>query len=190
MKVLRGTAKGKNIICPARIRPVSITVRRAAFDILRDVIEGARVLDLFAGSGSLGIEALSCGAKEAVFVDIKKASIEAVKKNLNALKFKPLAHICLKDAFKAVKDLCAREVRFDLIFLDPPYYKGLLKKALQALDKYDILAPSGYIVGFCYSKDGFVQKSDDFSLILQKNYGQTSLIIYRKNEESSLSRHI
>ena len=180
MKVLRGTHKGKNIICPAHVRPVSVMVRRAAFDILREVIEGARVLDLFAGSGSLGIEALSCGAKEALFIDIKKASIDAIRKNLNAFKLKIYGDIVLKDALKAVKDLHSRGVLFDLIFVDPPYYKGLLKKALQALDKYDILAPSGYLVGFCYSKDEFVERSENFSLILQKNYGQTSLIIYRK----------
>lgn len=190
MKILRGNFKGRNIKATSNIRPLALRVRKACFDILDDEIQDKVVLDLFAGSGALGIESLSCGARKAVFVDLKKACVDTIKKNLTLFRLMPLAQICLKDAFAAVKDFHAKGIRFDIIFIDPPYYKGMLKKALQALDKYDILAPSGYIVGFCYSKDSFIQEGTNFSLILHKKYGQTSVFIYKKNEESNLSRDI
>jgi 16S rRNA (guanine(966)-N(2))-methyltransferase RsmD len=187
MKILKGSLKGRNIFCPGRIRPVSVVVRKACFDILREVVEGKRILDLFAGSGALGLEAISCGAKEAVFVDINKACIDAIRRNVALFKVASLAKIHLKDAVGAVKGFFDNQERFDIIFLDPPYYKGTLRKILQNLEVYDIVTPFGYLVGFCYRKDDFVKESKHFSLIIQKNYGQTLLLIYKKNETSLLS---
>jgi 16S rRNA (guanine(966)-N(2))-methyltransferase RsmD len=180
MKILKGTLKGRNISCPPNIRPVSVRVRKSCFDILREEIEEAAVLDLFAGSGALGIEAVSCGASRATFIDIKKSCIETVKKNLITFKISSRARTYNKDAFKAIKDFAERDEVFDIIFIDPPYYKGMLIKTLQNLEEYDILAPSGFVIGFCYSKDEFFKESEKFSLIVRKNYGQTVLLIYRK----------
>ncbi|MBU0693986.1 MAG: RsmD family RNA methyltransferase [Candidatus Omnitrophica bacterium] len=211
MKIIKGTLKGRNIICPPHIRPVSLRVKKACFDILKGEIEGRRVLDLFAGSGSLGIEALSCGAKQAIFIDIEGECIETIKKNLTSLKLVLEAEVypirkipCglpqskyfstgagfnspefsngvyLKDVFRAVEDFAALGEKFDLIFLDPPYYKGMIKKFLQTLEEYDILTAPGFLIGFCYVKDDVLMDSNRFSLILEKKYGQNLLLIYRK----------
>ncbi|HDN86520.1 MAG: 16S rRNA (guanine(966)-N(2))-methyltransferase RsmD [Candidatus Omnitrophota bacterium] len=190
MKVIRGIFKNRYLSVPKGIRAVSLRVKKSLFDLIKEEVVEAKVLDLFSGSGSLGIEALSLGAKEAVLVDIKKSSIDTIYKNLAALKVSAKATPILKDAFKAIKDFYAQEEKFDVIFLDPPYYKGFSTKSLQTLDEYDILASSGLVVVTCYYKDSVEKEFKRFSKILSKKYGQTLLLIYRKNEESSLSRNI
>jgi len=179
MKILAGELKKRNIVVPRGIRPVSLRVKKSCFDILADEIRGKRVLDLFAGSGSLGIEALSRGAEKAVFLDSNQRSILAIKKNIYSLKIAKKAQVYLRESLAGIKKLAANNVIFDVIFVDPPYYKGLLIKALQALEEYDILATSGYIVAFCYSKDKYLIESNKFEVIFQKNYGQTALLIYK-----------
>jgi 16S rRNA (guanine(966)-N(2))-methyltransferase RsmD len=180
MKVLKGKLKGKNIISPSNIRPLSVRVKKACFDILREEIKGKVILDLFAGSGSIGIEALSSEAKEVIFVDNKRRCRDTIKKNLTLFKLMPKAEVYLKDAFRIIKDFSRQKRIFDLIFLDPPYYKGMVKKSLQILEEYDILASLGYIVCFSYLKDSFNEKCHRYLLILNKKYGQTRLLIYRK----------
>ncbi|MBU2102667.1 MAG: RsmD family RNA methyltransferase, partial [Candidatus Omnitrophica bacterium] len=121
MRILRGEYKGRNLVAPRDIRPVSVLVRKACFDILSQEVSGRRVLDLFAGSGALGIEALSSGAQSAVFVDVQRPSIEALRRNLKILSIIGQASVFIKDAASAVKDFAAAGQHFDLIFLDPPY---------------------------------------------------------------------
>jgi len=91
MKILGGKLRGRNIIVPSGIRPVSLRVKKSCFDILRGEIRGKRILDLFGGSGSLGIEALSQGAKEAIFLDSDRRCVAAIRKNLVSLDFRPPA---------------------------------------------------------------------------------------------------
>jgi 16S rRNA (guanine(966)-N(2))-methyltransferase RsmD len=182
MKILKGKFKGNTLISPKNIRPLSLRVKKGCFDILREEIEDKNILDLFAGSGSLGIEAISCGAKEVAFVEVKRKCAQIIKKNLTNLKISYKAEVYIKDALQSIKNFFLQKRYFDIIFLDPPYYKGFLKKALQILEKYDIVAPYGFIICFCYIKDEFIEKSKKFSLILKKKYGQTLLLIYKKNE--------
>ncbi|MEM7816402.1 MAG: 16S rRNA (guanine(966)-N(2))-methyltransferase RsmD [Candidatus Aenigmatarchaeota archaeon] len=191
MKVLKGEFSRTNLVVPSNTRPVSLLVKKACFDILREDIEGKKVLDLFAGSGALGIEALSRKAEEASFVDIKKSAISAIKKNLSFCKASLRAKIYFKDAFRAIKDFFIKKESFDLIFVDPPYHKGFLRKALQVLDEYDILSPSGYIIGFCDHKEN-LPKLIYLNLIFKKKYGQSLLLIYCKenDKESNLSGNI
>lgn len=181
MKVLKGELKGRNLLVPEQIRPAAVRVKKSCFDILHEDIAGARVLDLFAGSGNLGIEALSGGAGQVVFVDSSKGCVEIIKKNLFSFKLTDKTEIYLKDAFSAVKDFFSRKEKFDFIFLDPPYYKGILIKILQTLEEYDILSPLGGVICLCYTKDEFLKQSERFPLILDRKYGQTRLLIYRKN---------
>ncbi|MCM8831769.1 MAG: 16S rRNA (guanine(966)-N(2))-methyltransferase RsmD [Candidatus Omnitrophica bacterium] len=181
MKVISGFFKGRNLFCPKGIRPSTFTVKKACFDILKDEIVDKNILDLFAGSGSLGIEALSLGAKSAVFVDINKRCVEAIKKNLSLLKITNKTMLYQKDAIKAIKDFFKKGILFDIVFLDPPYYKGVLRKVLQNLEVCDIVTPFGYLVCFCYVKDDVKKVIMNFSLILEKNYGQTLLLIYKHN---------
>ena len=180
MKILTGTLKGRTVQCPPHIRPVSSRVRKACFDIIGDYLQGTSVLDLFAGSGALGIESLSWEAGRAVFVDIKRRNIEVVKKNIYPLKLAQKSRLYVKDAFKAIKDFHARGEQFDLIFLDPPYYQGMVRKALQNLEEYDIVTPLGFIVGFSSVKDEYPEQTRNFTLTVRRHYGQTLVLMSKK----------
>ncbi len=175
---------------PTDIRPTSLRVKKSIFDIFGDEVIDLSVLDLFAGSGGLGIEALSCGAKEAVFIDNQKKCIDKVTDNIRIIGIDNQAQGYTKEAMQAIEGFARLNKQFSLIFIDPPYYAGIAKKALQALDEYDILSPPGYIVVLCSNKEEVLDEYSLFSLIVSKKYGQTRLLIYRKNESSDLSRDI
>ncbi|MFA5005228.1 MAG: 16S rRNA (guanine(966)-N(2))-methyltransferase RsmD, partial [Candidatus Omnitrophota bacterium] len=121
MRITTGKFKNKKLYFPRGIRPTQDKVRKAVFDILGD-ISGLSFLDLFAGSGAVGFEALSRGAGELVLVELNRDSVDAIKKNINILKDAPCSVIHI-EAQKAVKLLHERGKTFDIIFLDPPYYK-------------------------------------------------------------------
>ena len=125
------------------IRPTSDRIKETIFNILESKFDffGAVVLDLFAGSGALGIEALSRGVETAVFVDRSRESIELVKRNLKEVGAS--AEVYLADYKVAVPKLCGR--KFDLIFLDPPYFEDNEQTVFDLIDKYDILAQNGII---------------------------------------------
>ena len=182
MKIFGGKFKGKDIVVPIDVRPVSLRVKKSCFDILRGEVEAKRVLDLFGGSGSLGIEALSQGAKDAIFLDSSRRCVSAIRKNLAFLGLDSKEKVILKDSLSAIKDFFIYRESFDIIFIDPPYHSGLLTKSLQLLEEYDIVSPSGYVVVFCSTKDDFVQASKGFSLIVERKYGQTLFLIYRRHE--------
>ncbi len=180
MRILQGSLKGRQIKVPKNIRPVANIVKKACFDIMRGEIEDKRILELFAGSGALGIESISQGAKEAVFVDSERESIKAININLASLGLSQNTRVYLKDTLSAIKDFSVYREVFDIIFLDPPYYEGMLKSSLQNLEEYDILTTHGYLICFCYVKDEYVTESSKFSIAVEKKYGQTLLLIYKK----------
>jgi len=184
MKISRGTHKGRNIKTPEEIRPVSLKVKESCFNIIKDIVPDAAVLDLFAGSGALGFEAISCGAKSVVFVDHAKASLEVVSENITALGLELKAKTIYGDALERIKDFKIRNQAFDLIFLDPPYYQGILNKTLQRIVEYDIVSDFGFLVAFCYESDEFLDKYGYFSLILKKEYGQNRVLVYEKSDLS------
>jgi len=180
MRVIRGRLKRKSLKVPPNIRPTFFRIKKAIFDLLDQELTDKIVLDLFAGAGSLGIEALSCGAREVVFVDIKKGCVKTIIANLSLLKLTANTCVYLKDASKAIKDFYKKRKKFDIVFLDPPYYGSMIKKALQTLSEYDILTPSGYIVVLCYHKEDFKRINLPFLPIFTRRYGQSLLLIYKK----------
>jgi len=190
MKIIRGKFKRKELSVPADIRPTSLRLKKSIFDILGDEVIDASVLDLYAGSGALGIEAMSCGAKEVIFIDNQYKCIDKITHNTKLLDIDDCAQGYTKDAIYSIEGFSRLNKQFGLIFIDPPYYSGTAKKALQALDEYDILCHSGYIVVLCSSKEEIANEHKAFSLIVSNNYGQSRLLIYRKNESSDLSRNI
>lgn len=181
MRIISGQFKGRKIEVAGKTRPVSERVRKSCFDILGTEVLDKKILDLFAGSGSLGLEALSRGAKECTFVDLSNSAQGAIKKNILKLNLEAETCLYLKDAFLAIEGFYKQEERFDLVFLDPPYYQQMITKSLQRISEYDIVSPSGYIVAFCYEKDDFVTEISGFSLEVNNKYGQTVLLIYAKN---------
>ena len=182
IRIITGNLMGKSIKAPVHARCVSSKVKKSVFEMLKDEIPGLRVLDLFAGSGALGIESLSLGAKRACFVDIRTYSCSIIKENLTRLNLLSSAEIVLKDAFCAVKDFHKKGDVFDVVFLDPPYYKGMLSKALQCLTEYDIVSPSSLLVGFLFFKDfnGKDFDLDSFRALSVKRHGDTQVVILRK----------
>ena len=145
MRVITGTARGRRLkeLEGKETRPTTDRVKEGLFNIIQFDIEGRRVLDLFAGTGQLGIEALSRGAESAVFVDCRKEAARLAEDNLRLTGLRDKARVVCGDALSFLAS--ARE-KYDLIFLDPPYGTGLLEKALSDIVRFDILRQHGIII--------------------------------------------
>lgn len=181
MRIISGQYKGKTIKMPEGIRPTQNKVRKALFDILGD-IKGLSFLELFAGSGAMGLEALSQEAKEVVFVENERRCLQKIKENISVIG--PVDYRVIEsDIFRALKQLNENKEKFDIIFLDPPYYSGLSKKTLLNLTTYDILAPNGIVAAQHFKKDILPKQTGDLILFRQSRYGDTFLSFYRKAQK-------
>ena len=144
MRVISGTARGCRLKEPKGrdIRPTTDKVKESLFNIIQFDIQGSRVLDMFAGTGQLGIEALSRGAEEAVFIDSSAAAAAIIRENVRLAGVEDRAKVLKGDCFTAIRGAGT----FDLVFLDPPYSRGLLEQALEAINEFDILRENGIII--------------------------------------------
>src|SRR3989338_624618 len=156
MRIIGGVLKRRLLSFPKtkETRPVTDRSKETIFNVLGTICENASVLDLFSGSGSLGIEALSRGANETFFVDSSQTAVNCIKGNLNSLSLESKGTVLRSQALDAVTHLEKRKIRFNLIFLDPPHNKGLIKKVLHHLDHSDIVFPSGIVVVGHSNKEG------------------------------------
>ena len=145
MRVISGSARGKKLVSPPdyNVRPTLDRVKESVFNMLAFSLMDAKVLDLFAGSGALGIEALSRGCESAVFVDKSEESLSVTKENLRITSLSCRAKCILSDFARFLENTCDS---FDIIFLDPPYSDGLLDEALLLIHNRKLLADSGYII--------------------------------------------
>ncbi len=178
MRVITGVARGKRLITVSGndiVRPTGERVKEALFSSIQFDIEGRRVLDLFAGSGQLGIEALSRGAASAVFVDINDASLNAVKKNLDTTGLSHLAEIYKSD-YQSFAIRCKSQ--FDIAFLDPPYKAGLLEDAV--LKIAPLVSDYGKIICEHPSDLKMPQQIADFAVTKTYRYGKTVITVYIK----------
>lgn len=177
MRVITGIARGKRLVTPDSydVRPTSDKVKEALFSALQFDIEGRRVLDLFAGSGQLGIEALSRGAKCCVFVDNSRASINLVKKNLEITGLENSAKVIQSDfsSFAAM----SRDV-FDIVFLDPPYAAGMLTDAIKSV--LPLMSDYGMIICEYPPEVEIPNEVGGFSVYRTYRYGKINVAIYRK----------
>jgi 16S rRNA (guanine966-N2)-methyltransferase len=149
MRVIGGADRGRRLRAPrgSRTRPTADRMRVTLFDVLGPAVGGTRVLDLFAGTGAVGIEALSRGAGRAVFVERDRDALRALRANLAALGLgREQARVVAGDALAALPVLVASEAAFDLVFLDPPYVGGLAARALAALAGSPLLRPGTRVV--------------------------------------------
>ncbi|MDF2630402.1 MAG: putative methylase [Symbiobacteriaceae bacterium] len=155
MRVITGKAKGHSLVTVKSrdVRPTADRVKESLFNVLGPRVIDAEFLDLFAGSGAVGIEALSRGARRAVFVDLATQHLKVVEQNLTATGLLAGAELLRRDARAAVADLGRRGRRFDLIFVDPPYSKGLVDEALTAIAEHGVLAEGGWVICEHYKKD-------------------------------------
>lgn len=147
MRVIAGSARRLQLIAPAdKVRPTTDKYKETLFNVLTDEVIGAVVLDLFAGSGALGIEALSRGASQAYFIDHYKDSIEMIKKNLIHTKLVEKAKVLQYDYSRALQWMSEEKLRFDLVFLDPPYDQGLEQDSLLCIHQYGLMNEGGIVV--------------------------------------------
>lgn len=185
MRVIAGSARGIRLqsVPGTSTRPISDRVKEALFDILGESIVGARVLDLFAGTGSVGIEALSRGAQRAVFVDNHSKAIATIRSNLQRTGLEKAASIVQADAFAYLK----REPQaFDLIYIAPPQYQGLWSKALLALESYPgWLDPQGMVVVQIFPKEWTTLVLTTLELVDQRRYGSTLLCFFQAHARTS-----
>ncbi|HVP35951.1 MAG TPA: 16S rRNA (guanine(966)-N(2))-methyltransferase RsmD [Terriglobales bacterium] len=178
MRIISGEKKGVRLFSlkKRKIRPTSDKVKEAIYNILTSV-EDKRVLDLFAGSGALGIEALSRGADEVVFVDDSSSSLNLIRKNLEKLGLIDKSRIVKKDAIRFLK--AEFEENFDIIFADPPYGKGFCQKVLEILSGKVILNPDGVLVIEHHKKEK-LETVRNLILLKERKYGDTLVSFFRK----------
>jgi len=163
---------------PKGIRPTQNKVRKAIFDILGDV-NGLSFLELFAGSGAVGFEAISRGALSAVLVEENRASQQAINSNIQALKVQNCLLIPRK-VEDTLPFLQKSGRKFDIIFMDPPYNKDLSKKTLQMLSSHDILAPNAFVIVQHFKSDSLGEENAGLRRVKKAKYGDTLLSFYQK----------
>lgn len=183
MRIIAGIYKGRRLSSPNdnKIRPTTDKVKEALFSIIADNLEDAVVIDLFSGSGNLGLEAISRGASKVYFGDSSRDSLILTKKNI---------HYCGADDKSVIlagdfeKILAKVEEQVDLIFADPPYQQGLLPKAIQKIIELDRLAPHGLIVAEHSRDEELEDRYPHLTRIRVRRYGSTMISIYEKIEEN------
>jgi len=184
MRIIGGTLRGRQLRTAKRleIRPTSDYLKEVLFDVLQSRMKDARFLDLFAGSGNVGIEALSRGAREVVFVDSSPRSMGLIRTNLQAVGMEDRATLLRADAVAAIKKLKNRGQRFSVIFLDPPYQSRLLIPALRALPGSDLLEEHGMVVVEHFHKQDLPQDLDGLIRVRQIRHGEAKLSFYRETQ--------
>ena len=177
MRVITGTARGHRLKTPENydIRPTTDNVKESVFNIIQFDIEGRRVLDLFAGTGQLGIECLSRGAAEAVFIDENTAAVKIVKENLKTCGF--TAAVLQQDALGYLRH-CGK---FDLVFVDPPYDSGLYESVLETINSVDILSDGGIILCESRREQLLPDMRAPYRKKKEYNYGRVKLTVYIKD---------
>jgi 16S rRNA (guanine966-N2)-methyltransferase len=188
MRVVTGEAKGRRLKSPktAGTRPIIDRVKTALFDILSTRVEEARFLDLFAGTGSVGIEALSRGAAHATFIELSHSVLKLVRENLKITGLEDRAETIRADAFKFLQSRASEaggesERTYDIIYVAPPQYHGLAARALAMLDTSPLVAPGGLVIVQVHPKERPVVAAvplTRLSLTGERKYGSTLLMFY------------
>ncbi|MFQ5540091.1 MAG: 16S rRNA (guanine(966)-N(2))-methyltransferase RsmD [Candidatus Binatia bacterium] len=180
MRVIGGTAKGHRLKSPKgrSLRPTADRVKEALFNILPHDLSGLRVLDLFAGTANLTLEALSRGAQEAYLVDASREAEKTIHRNLQALGFSQKARVWVAPVLRTIRVLGRRGEKFDLIFVDPPYEKGLVGRVLGTISREGLLREAGVLVAEHSGKEEVKESFGSLSLHDQRRYGGTLLSFF------------
>lgn len=179
MRVITGSARGRNLetLPGDDVRPTVDRVKEAVFSIIQFELEGRRVLDLFGGSGQMGIEALSRGAASATIIDNSRRSVEVIRRNLQTTKLSDRAVVLETDALTFIRN---SRTMFDIAFLDPPYGKGILQKVLP--DVADKIAAGGVILCESPVTEELPEQVGKFRIHRTYRYGKTKITAYRDTD--------
>lgn len=183
MRVIAGSARGLILSAPKHggVRPTPNRVKKSIFDILGQRVIQARVIDLFAGSGSLGIEALSRGALECCFVDNSYHCCRIINQNLIKAGFMEQARVLKSDARRKIYELADQGIAADLIFLDPPYSSKFILPAIDAITDANILADEGIVIIEHPAK--YIPVAEGYRQLVQKQYGDSGVTLLLKRTD-------
>lgn len=181
MRIIAGDLKGRKIVAPpgSDVRPTFDKVKEALFSILMEEIYGAKILDLFAGSGNLGLEALSRGAEKVYFCDKSKESIKAINDNIKTCGVGDKSIVLWGD-FKVCLGRIKDEI--DIIFLDPPYEENLISAAMEKIEEYGLLSKDGVICCETGKREELPEETESFTMFKERRYGNTFLRFYMYKE--------
>lgn len=180
MRVVSGNYKGRQLkaVPGVTTRPTTDKVKEAIFNMVGPYFDGGIALDLFAGSGGLGIEALSRGIEKCIFVDREAKAIQTIHKNLEVCHAEAASEVYRNDAERALKAIKKRELQFHLIFLDPPYKQQKLKTLINTISENNLLQQSGFIVTEHGSDIQLSDEIDHFIQLKNETYGMSSITIF------------
>lgn len=185
MRVISGSKRGLRLKAPkTKLRPLTDRVKEALFNILQNHISGSSFLDLFAGSGAVGIEALSRGAKIAFFVDHDRECVRTILDNLKTTDFLNNSEVFGLDVIKALNVLATKGARFDIIYLGAPYGSPALKKALDNIGISGLLNDKGLVIAEHRTKEAVESKYGKLSKEKDYKYGDTTLAFYNYGDEN------
>ncbi|MEK8132004.1 16S rRNA (guanine(966)-N(2))-methyltransferase RsmD [Paenibacillus filicis] len=181
MRVISGSAKGRTLkaVPGMGTRPTTDKVKEAVFSMIGPYFDGGLVLDLFGGTGGLSIEALSRGMDRAVLTDMDKKAIDTIRLNLQATGFESRAEIYRTDAQRALKALAKRDLKFDLVFLDPPYKLKVIQKLLEELTDEALLNGGARVVVEHDTDDRYDEPIGDLEPVRRAEYGATAITVFR-----------
>jgi 16S rRNA (guanine966-N2)-methyltransferase len=185
LRVIAGSAKGRRLatLQTLALRPTPDRVREALFNILGTRVDGAAVLDLFAGSGAIGLEALSRGARFAIFVEAHEPACRLIAKNLQRCGLHQQASVWCRDVLSAIPALKIQGQTFDVIFLDPPYQTSLLEDALQQLGDGRLLRGDGQVIAEHFFKHTLSERYGRLRRVRVARFGDVALGFYRLEDQ-------
>ncbi len=178
MRVIAGEAKGQRLLAVpgTTTRPIADRVKESLFNILDERVVGATFLDLFAGTGSVGIEALSRGAAAATFVERDERAVQTIRANLEATGLAARARVIRQDVFRFITT--AAEAGYDLVYVAPPQYRGLWVKTVEALDGHPLVSPGGLVIEQMFPKEYHALSLTKLAPVDERKYGSTLLVFY------------
>ena len=182
VRVISGTARGKRLKAPPRERPLTDQAKEALYNILSRKTAGSAFLDLFAGSGAVGIEALSRGAEKAVFVELNRKNAGFIKQNLEATQLSDLAEVLVLDVIKGLKVLSGRGDKFDIIFLGAPYDSPKLLEAMELIGQGELLNESGVVIAEHRKQHQVADEYGKLRSFRENRYGETVFSFYENSD--------
>lgn len=186
VRIISGVAGGIPIKTPPtdKTKPTLDRVKESVFGILQPYIPGTQVLDLFAGSGNLGLEALSRGADFAVFVDHSKLCANVIKENIQKTRMTEKAQVVQSDVYKAIRDFALQGRKFDIILMDPPYSCNFVNKTLQLIEENGIIVENGLVAVEHIDSEPASDRIGKLEKVRSKHYGDTVYTFYVQNSEA------
>ncbi|MEK3882088.1 16S rRNA (guanine(966)-N(2))-methyltransferase RsmD [Paenibacillus sp. PL2-23] len=192
MRVIAGAARGRALkaVPGTNTRPTTDKVKEAIFSMIGPYFDGGIALDLFAGTGGLGIEAWSRGAERVIFVDKEKISLDIIRHNVKAVGAESAAEIYKNDAERALKALAKRGIQFSMVFLDPPYRMTTMDEVMAELAEKGMLAEDATVVVEHDASHGYPEELAAFQQIRHAQYGDTAVTIYRYIMQDNKNRSV